>query len=102
MSGRACVAWSGLSAWLDKQSLVGLKKAEQQPPLANTLVESEVDDVLKLDELRSFVAKKSNKRWVWIDLCRQTRQVVAIFIGDRIYLCNSSVVPAYKRVVNAF
>ena len=27
--------------------------------------------------------KKSNQRWVWIVLCRPTRQVVAYFIGDR-------------------
>ncbi len=26
---------------------------------------------------------QKNKRWVWIALCRRTRQVVAYFIGDR-------------------
>ena len=59
------------------------KKAEEQPPLEDTLLPSEPDDVLELDELWSFVAKKANKRWIWIALCRQTRQVVAYFIGDR-------------------
>jgi len=44
---------------------------------------SKAGDVLELDELWSFVGRKSNKRWVWIALCRQTRQVVAYFIGDR-------------------
>jgi IS1 family transposase len=39
--------------------------------------------VLELDELWSFVYQKSNKRWIWIALCRRTRQVVAYFIGDR-------------------
>ena len=38
---------------------------------------------LELDELWSFVLKKANKRWVWIALCRMTRQVVAYVIGDR-------------------
>ena len=38
---------------------------------------------LELDELWSFVQKKANKCWVWIVLCRPTRQVVAYFIGDR-------------------
>lgn len=38
---------------------------------------------LELDELWSFVQKKANKRWVWIALCRTTRQVVAYFIGER-------------------
>ena len=59
------------------------KKAAKQPPLKETLVPSEAGDVLELDELWSFVAKKSNKRWIWIALCRQTRQVVAYYIGDR-------------------
>ena len=31
----------------------------------------------------SFVQKKSKKRWVWIALCKQTRQVVACVIGGR-------------------
>lgn len=26
---------------------------------------------------------KKNNRWVWIALCRRTRQIVAYFIGDR-------------------
>ena len=39
--------------------------------------------VLELDELWSFVLKKANKRWIWLALCRATRQVVAYYIGDR-------------------
>jgi len=39
--------------------------------------------VLELDELWSFVLKKVNKFWIWIALCRKTRQVVAYAIGDR-------------------
>ena len=31
----------------------------------------------------SFVLKKACKRWIWIALCRCTRQVVAYAIGDR-------------------
>ena len=38
---------------------------------------------LELDELWSFVLSKSQKRWVWLALCRYTRQVVAYVIGDR-------------------
>ncbi len=38
---------------------------------------------LELDELWSFVLKKTHKRWIWIALCRATRQVVAYVIGDR-------------------
>ena len=36
-----------------------------------------------MDELWSFVLKKARKRWIWIALCRATRQVVAYVIGDR-------------------
>jgi len=55
--------------------------------LTTTLLEPAPSDptttALELDELWSFVLKKSRKRWIWIALCRQTRQVVAYLIGDR-------------------
>jgi insertion element IS1 protein InsB len=55
--------------------------------LKETLVKPAPGDegarVLELDELWSFVLKKSAKRWIWIALCRRTRQVVAFVIGDR-------------------
>lgn len=35
------------------------------------------------DELWSFVASKANKQWLWLALDRASRQVVALFIGDR-------------------
>lgn len=57
--------------------------ADQLPPLETTLADAQVDDVLELDELWSFVLKKTNQRWVWVALCRRTRQIVAYFIGDR-------------------
>jgi insertion element IS1 protein InsB len=63
------------------------KKAAQLPPLSETLVAPDPKDpdttILELDELWSFVLKKANKVWVWIALCRKTRQVVARAIGDR-------------------
>ena len=57
--------------------------AAQLPTLATTLVEAQADDVLELDELWSFVYQKWNKRWIWVALCRRTRQIVAYYIGDR-------------------
>ena len=55
--------------------------------MSETLVEPAPHDpsatALELDELWSFVFKRVNKRWVWIALCRATRQVVAFVIGDR-------------------
>jgi insertion element IS1 protein InsB len=38
---------------------------------------------LELDELWSFVLKKANKQWVWLALCRKTRQIVGYVVGDR-------------------
>ena len=31
----------------------------------------------------SLVSRRSNKRWIWVALCRRTRQVVAYAIGNR-------------------
>lgn len=58
------------------------KKVAGLPDLSTTLSAVE-DPVLELDELWSFVLKKARKRWVWLALCRQSRQVVAFVIGDR-------------------
>lgn len=57
------------------------------PELSETLIAPDpgasATRVLELDELWSFVTKRSNKRWIWIALCRATRQVVAYVVGDR-------------------
>ncbi len=63
------------------------KKVAQLPPLHTTLVAPDPEDaassILELDELWSFVLKKANDSWIWIALCRKTRQVVAYALGDR-------------------
>ena len=56
---------------------------DQVPPLEHSLVEVQNDDVLELDELWSFVGSKAQVRWLWLALCRRTRQVVAYWLGDR-------------------
>ncbi len=38
---------------------------------------------MELDELWSFVYRRRNKKWVWLALCRRTRQIVAFAVGDR-------------------
>lgn len=54
------------------------------PELRETLVETApAAPALELDELWSFVLRRANKRWIWIALCRATRQVVAYVVGDR-------------------
>jgi insertion element IS1 protein InsB len=55
--------------------------------VSETLISPEANDaeatILELDELWSFVLKKTNQAWIWIALCRKTRQVVAYAVGDR-------------------
>jgi IS1 family transposase len=55
--------------------------------LRETLVQPDATNpeatTLELDELWSFVLQKANQVWIWIALCRATRQVVARAIGDR-------------------
>ena len=59
-------------------------KKSQLPDLNTTLVLPAAEEpTLELDELWSFVLKKTRKRWIWIALCRQTRQVVAFVVGNR-------------------
>ncbi len=53
------------------------------PDLSQTLLPAQADDVLELDELWSFVGKKQQKRWLWVALCRRTRQIVSFYIGRR-------------------
>ena len=56
---------------------------EQLPPLPETLIPAQADDVLEFDEAWSFVERRDHQRWLWTVLCRRTRQIVAFFIGDR-------------------
>ena len=53
------------------------------PAFEDTLLPGQNGDVLELDELWSFVEKKSQECWLWIALCRRTRQIVAYTVGDR-------------------
>ena len=65
----------------------GSKKAEESSSLEQALapaaVQEDQEEVLELDEMWSFVQRRSNKRWIWLALCRRTRQVVAYAIGNR-------------------
>ena len=55
--------------------------------MSDTLCAPDQEDstrlTLELDEVWSFVLKKTKQRWIWLALCRATRQVVAYVIGDR-------------------
>ncbi len=49
----------------------------------DTLLPAKNGDVLELDELWSFVGSKACQLWLWVALCRRTRQIVAWTLGDR-------------------
>lgn len=59
------------------------KKFLSLPALETTLEAFVEGDELELDEIWSFVKRRKNKRWIWLALCRRTRQVVALAIGNR-------------------
>jgi len=91
------------SALLAILSAAGSKKDSTLPELNQTLLEPDPSDPeatsLELDELWSFVLKRANKRWIWIALCRHTRQVVAYVIGDR---SQSSCKKLWERIPSAY
>jgi insertion element IS1 protein InsB len=69
--------WRGtVLRWLRRQ-------VAQLPQLSQTLLPSQASDVLELDECWTFVQQSFFERWLWIALCRRTRQIVAYAIGDR-------------------
>jgi insertion element IS1 protein InsB len=85
------------------------KKAAKLPTLSEAVIVPDAthpdSTVLELDELWSFVAKKTNQAWIWIALCRSTRQVVAYAIGDRSQAtCRRlwEAIPAAYRVGHCF
>ncbi len=86
-SAAVCAASRAHLAFLETPSAVGSKKESELPELSTTLIMPDQHDpeatTLELDELWSFVLKRANKRWIWVALCRRTRQVVAYVIGDR-------------------
>ncbi len=53
------------------------------PDLNKTLVVPQPDDNLERDEVCSFVRRKGKKAWVWIAVWFQSRQVIAMVVGDR-------------------
>ncbi len=97
------VSWRGLErVWgISRRTLAAWMEgwAAQLPPLHTTLVDAQLEDVLELDEVWSFVLKKSNQRWIWVALCRRTRQIVAYFIGDR---TEASCLHLWRRIPLAY
>jgi len=72
------------------------------PPLEATLTPAQPEDVLELDELWSFVGhRRRGVLWLWLALCRRTRQIVAYALGPRddatARLLWERIPPAYRQ-----
>lgn len=68
---RVLGVWRGtVLRWLEEQ-------VRQLPKLSQTRLSSQASDVLELDEGWTFVQQRFFERWLWIALCRRTRQIVA-------------------------
>lgn len=80
--------------------LRGSKKVAELPALEETLLPFEEGDELELDEMWTWVLQRRNKKWLWLALCRRTRQIVAYALGCRgVATCRvlwSRIPPAYK------
>ena len=74
MQRRYGVVPETLSGWLKKKLCT---------PLSETLAAAAADDVLELDEMWTLVGRKASVVWLWLALCRRTRQIVAYHLGDR-------------------
>lgn len=70
-----------------------------------TLLPYQAGDVLELDEIWSFVLRRKNKRWIWLAMCRRTRQIVALVIGNRgVRTCRKlwQAIPAAYKAAHCF
>ena len=67
----------------------------------DTLLPGQNGDGLELDELWSCVGRKTNVLWLWVALCRRTRQVVGWTLGERSLqsACDlrASLAPGYRQ-----
>jgi insertion element IS1 protein InsB len=58
-------------------------KRGRLPSLKTTIAPPRPNDSVELDELWSFVRRKGQQAWVWIAISFQSRQVLAMVVGDR-------------------
>jgi len=62
---------------------VASRKRGRLGPLEETLVAPQQDDAIEVDEVWSFVGRKERQAWVWVAVSYQSRQVLAMVVGDR-------------------
>src|SRR5581483_9921899 len=60
---------------------------ESLPDHLNAVILEENEELevgaLELDELYSFVGRKTNDQWLWLVMHRKTRQILAFHVGKR-------------------
>jgi len=59
------------------------KKVSSLRSFSVSLFPALAGDIVEYDEIWSFVVSKAQRVWIWIALCRRTKQVVAYHLGDR-------------------
>jgi insertion element IS1 protein InsB len=59
------------------------KKVLQLTQFSESLLPAKAGDIIEYDEMWSFVQSKANRVWLWIALCRRTKQVIAFHLGNR-------------------
>jgi insertion element IS1 protein InsB len=77
----AIVRITGVSArWL--QNYVN-QKYEQTSQKVEVISKKMGKLTIQLDEMWSFVGNKQNKKWIWLAIDADTREIVRAYIGDR-------------------
>ena len=71
----------------------------QQAELTTSLVAPVRNDSIEIDELFIRFGKKRQYRYLWVAVCRLSRQVIAYFVGDR---SKESLKQLWKRVPKAY
>lgn len=69
------VAPATLASWI--------KKKVSTSKLEDDLLPAHPNDTIELDEMWTFVKQRINKQWLWLALCRRTRQIIGYYIGKR-------------------
>jgi len=59
------------------------ERVSQLKQLKEMVSPAQTGDVVELDELWSYVGNKQKKRWIWVAICRRTREIIAFAMGDR-------------------
>jgi insertion element IS1 protein InsB len=81
LSLAAIVRITGVSArWL--QSYVN-QKYEQISQKVEVTQKKVGKLTIQLDEMWSFVGNKQNKKWIWLAIDADTREIVGAYIGER-------------------